>query len=281
MLTPLDIHNKVFTKGVRGYKLEEVDAFLDEVIRSYEALFRENRELKDKVGRLEDEIEKNREISSTLQKTMILAEKVMEEESQRAEKEAELIKRQARQEGEGLIEQAKKEVLRIHQEIERLKLYEKQLYLKHKGFLEFQMELLDGYKGETAEPADEKAARVLNHGEVTLGFSSELAREGQKIDGAAEAKEAKPEERKPEEAGALPAWKLEPASEAAAPESGGIAAAGDAGQAEGSAPSMAAAASETARELSPGVDDLDQMARKMEEALEALDKIYGPDGPSA
>ena len=196
MLTPLDIHNKVFTKGVRGYKLEEVDAFLDEVIRSYEALFRENRELKDKVGRLEDEIEKNREISSTLQKT-ILAEKVMEEESQRAEKEAELIKRQARQEGEGLIEQAKKEVLRIHQEIERLKLYEKQLYLKHKGFLEFQMELLDGYKGETAEPADEKAARVLNHGEVTLGFSSELAREGQKIDGAAEAKEAKPEERKP------------------------------------------------------------------------------------
>ena len=126
------------------------------------------------------------------------------------------------------------------------------------------MELLDGYKGETAEPADEKAARVLNHGEVTLGFSSELAREGQKIDGAAEAKEAKPEERKPEEAGALPAWNLEPASEAAAPESGGIAAAGDAGQAEGSAPSMAAAASETARELSPGVDDLDQMARKMD-----------------
>lgn len=281
MLTPLDIHNKVFTKGVRGYKLEEVDAFLDEVIRSYEALFRENRELKDKVGRLEDEIEKNREISSTLQKTMILAEKVMEEESQRAEKEAELIKRQARQEGEGLIEQAKKEVLRIHQEIERLKLYEKQLYLKHKGFLEFQMELLDGYKGETAEQADEKAARVLNHGEVTLGFSSELARECQKIDGAAEVKEAKLKERKPEEAGALPAWDLELGSEAAAPESGGIAAAGDAGQAEGSAPSMAAAAAETARELSPGVDDLDQMARKMEEALEALDKIYGPDGPSA
>ena len=46
MLTPLDIHNKVFSKGVRGYKLEEVDAFLDEVIRNYESLFRENRELK-------------------------------------------------------------------------------------------------------------------------------------------------------------------------------------------------------------------------------------------
>ena len=42
MLTPLDIHNKVFTKGVRGYKLEEVDAFLDEVIRP---ILKENEEL--------------------------------------------------------------------------------------------------------------------------------------------------------------------------------------------------------------------------------------------
>ncbi len=35
MLTPEDIEKKEFTKGVRGYKDTEVDAFLDEVIEEF------------------------------------------------------------------------------------------------------------------------------------------------------------------------------------------------------------------------------------------------------
>jgi len=146
MLTPLDIHNKVFTKVMRGYKMEEVDAFLDEVIRNYESLFRENHDLKERVKRMEEEVARSKELGASLQKTMLLAQKLVDEETVRAKKEGELIQWEAQKKAEQIIEDAKKQVLEIQKEIERLKLFEKQLYLKHKGFLEFQMELLDGYR---------------------------------------------------------------------------------------------------------------------------------------
>ena len=31
MITPMDIHNKTFSRGLRGYSQEEVDAFLQEL----------------------------------------------------------------------------------------------------------------------------------------------------------------------------------------------------------------------------------------------------------
>ncbi len=154
MLTPLDIHNKVFERAFRGYKMEEVDAFLDEVIRAHESLFRENKELKETVARMEEEAAKGREVSAALEKTMVLAQKVYDEETLRAKKEAELILWEAEKKGEKLVHEAQREVLDIRQRIEHLRLYEKQLYLKHKGFLEFQMELLDGYNDREAVLTD-------------------------------------------------------------------------------------------------------------------------------
>ena len=150
MMTPLDIHNKVFGRAFRGYKMNEVDAFLDEIIRDHEAFYRENSELKETVARMTDEAIKNREISMTLEKTMVLAQRVYEEEALRAKKEADIILWEAEKSAEKIIEGARKEVLDTRQRIERLRLYEKQLYLKHKGFLDFQMELLDGYKDKEA-----------------------------------------------------------------------------------------------------------------------------------
>ena len=43
MITPIDIQEKVFTKAVRGYKEEEVDAFLDLIIVDMEKLIKENK----------------------------------------------------------------------------------------------------------------------------------------------------------------------------------------------------------------------------------------------
>lgn len=45
-LTPLDIHNKEFSKGFRGYDEDEVNEFLDQIIKDYEILIREKKSLK-------------------------------------------------------------------------------------------------------------------------------------------------------------------------------------------------------------------------------------------
>lgn len=164
MLTPLDIHNKVFSKVMRGYKMEEVDEFLDEVIRHYETLFRENHDLKERVKRMEEEVSRSEALGETLQKTMLMAQQLVDDETARAKKESELIQWEAKKKGEQFIQHAQQEVLEIKQEIERLKLFEKQLYLKHKGFLEFQMELLNGYQ----EKAEETVVRVRQEAEPAI-----------------------------------------------------------------------------------------------------------------
>ena len=48
-ITVKDINEKVFTKQVRGYSIEEVDDFLDELAEQMEVLIRENRSLMQQV----------------------------------------------------------------------------------------------------------------------------------------------------------------------------------------------------------------------------------------
>jgi cell division initiation protein len=57
-LTPYDIHNKVFKRSTfRGYDVDEVNDFLDEIIRDYEQLIREKMELEQQVEELQNELE--------------------------------------------------------------------------------------------------------------------------------------------------------------------------------------------------------------------------------
>ena len=47
MLTPLDIENKRFTKTIKGYNVDEVDDFLDQLTLEYEKMYKENAEFKE------------------------------------------------------------------------------------------------------------------------------------------------------------------------------------------------------------------------------------------
>ena len=47
MITPMDIHNKTFSRGLRGYSQEEVDSFLEELAADYERIYREHREMEE------------------------------------------------------------------------------------------------------------------------------------------------------------------------------------------------------------------------------------------
>jgi len=58
MITPLDIQNKEFRRSIRGYNEAEVDEFLDEVMKDFEKLYKENMELKDKILVLNEQIDR-------------------------------------------------------------------------------------------------------------------------------------------------------------------------------------------------------------------------------
>ena len=48
-LSPLDIHNKEFTRGFRGYNEDEVNEFLEQIIKDYELILKEKKELEEKL----------------------------------------------------------------------------------------------------------------------------------------------------------------------------------------------------------------------------------------
>ena len=56
-LSPTDINNKEFKKGIRGYSIDEVDEFLDKIVESYEEIFKENEILKENLSRVNEKLD--------------------------------------------------------------------------------------------------------------------------------------------------------------------------------------------------------------------------------
>jgi cell division initiation protein len=56
-LSPLDIHNKEFKRSFRGYDVDEVNDFLDQIIKDFEFLIREKQQLEQQVEELQQELE--------------------------------------------------------------------------------------------------------------------------------------------------------------------------------------------------------------------------------
>ncbi|OWZ84147.1 DivIVA domain-containing protein [Natranaerobius trueperi] len=142
-LTPLDIHNKEFSKGIRGYNPDEVNEFLDQVVKDYESIIKKNIELKDEVEKLNNKIEHYQKMEETLHNAIIVAQETAEEVKESAQKEAELIKREAESDANKKIEEANNQVSRIKSEIEELKKQEKTYKARFKSMLETQLELLE------------------------------------------------------------------------------------------------------------------------------------------
>ncbi len=99
MITPLDIENKKFNKQMmNGYNVEEVDAFLDEVLEDYEKNYKEVAAMTSKVDELNNNLNHYKNIETTLQNTLVMAQTTAEE-----------VKNVAKQQADQIIEEAKKQ----------------------------------------------------------------------------------------------------------------------------------------------------------------------------
>lgn len=124
MLTPIEIQNKVFKSGI-GYDKKDVEAFIKEVLASYESLYKENVELNDKVGVLSEGIQYYKSIEKTLQKALVLAERTSDETKQAAMVKAKAIEDEAHSKAKLIIADAKNELDQIHlKTIEMIRQYD-------------------------------------------------------------------------------------------------------------------------------------------------------------
>src|SRR2546427_504266 len=75
-LTPVEIrHLKPAKSIVGGYQRTAVDGLLDEIVASFEDVWRERADLADKVEQLESDLVRYRELETLLRTTLVSAEK--------------------------------------------------------------------------------------------------------------------------------------------------------------------------------------------------------------
>ncbi|CUU46913.1 MULTISPECIES: DivIVA domain-containing protein [Clostridium] len=142
-LTPMDINNKEFKKGLRGYNSDEVDEFLDEVVDNYEELYKENANLKEKLANLNEKIEHYSKIESTIQNTLLLAQNAAEQAKNSAKKEAEFMIKNANETAQKIMDKAHNDVIQVNDEYERVKQEFIKFRAKYRNFMNAQLETFD------------------------------------------------------------------------------------------------------------------------------------------
>lgn len=117
-LTPLEIRQKTFEKGFRGYEKEEVDAYLLTLSVEWEKMLDEVREQKMRIDSLEREVQKMRDVETSLYKTLKTAEDTGTHVVEQANKSAELILREAQMNADAVLNEAKYKAKNLIEEAE-------------------------------------------------------------------------------------------------------------------------------------------------------------------
>lgn len=120
-LSPLDIHNKEFTRGFRGYSEDEVNEFLDQIIKDYEIILREKKELEDRIKTMSEQMTHYNNLEETLQKSIVVAQEAAEEVRRNSQKEAKLIVKEAEKNADRIINEALTKARKVTIEIDELK----------------------------------------------------------------------------------------------------------------------------------------------------------------
>lgn len=121
MLTPLDIQNKEFKRVFSGYSMQEVDEFLNLVIDGYEKLYKENMDCKDRITKLEENVNQYKNIESTLQSTLVVAQSTSEQVVKNAEEKATNIIADANNKAKSIVADSFEEVKKLEYRYEELK----------------------------------------------------------------------------------------------------------------------------------------------------------------
>ncbi|HEX9670469.1 MAG TPA: DivIVA domain-containing protein [Thermoanaerobaculia bacterium] len=154
-LTPLDVQKARFPQKVRGYDAREVEDFLALVaeelatrLSQVDRLERENRYFRQ---RLDDADEREHQ----LQQTLLRAQKVSEEITAAARREAELLVKEAELTADKVVQQAVEQTTRFEGKIQELRTMRRELQLKFKNSLDLFQSILD------AEMEDERSTATI------------------------------------------------------------------------------------------------------------------------
>lgn len=107
MLTPLEIQKIEFKKKMGGYAAQDVDEIFAVIKGDYEALYKENIKLRDRLEVLEDLVNKYKGMEDTMRDTLIVAQKAADDLNRGAAQKAEAVIQKAEADAEFIRESAR------------------------------------------------------------------------------------------------------------------------------------------------------------------------------
>ena len=99
-----------FSKGLSGYKVEEVDSYIDKVLDTIKDLKDQNEVLEEKIGVLAESLQKYREDEDSLREALLGAQKMGDSIVKNANNKAEITMREASVKAAHIVEEARKKV---------------------------------------------------------------------------------------------------------------------------------------------------------------------------
>ncbi|HKP76632.1 MAG TPA: DivIVA domain-containing protein [Longimicrobiaceae bacterium] len=151
-LTPLDVRKKKgdFRRVMRGYDPDAVDSFLDEVVARMEELVRDNQSLAGRTSQMTDAIADYRERERAMNEALVSAQQLREGMREQAQREADLVLREARAEGERIIADAKRQVTMALEALRRVQAQRVRFLRLFRALVERQLSELEQEEERTA-----------------------------------------------------------------------------------------------------------------------------------
>ncbi|NRA03500.1 MAG: DivIVA domain-containing protein [Myxococcales bacterium] len=152
-IAPVEIKQHRFSRRVRGFDPEEVEAFLDTVVADFEEVVRENAQLRREVERSTREVGSYQARERTIQETLTTAQEVVEGLKRTALRESEVIVGQAEGRADRLLEEAELRRTDLTAEVAELRQLRKRVENDLRKTLEGYLGMIDAFQEARAVQA--------------------------------------------------------------------------------------------------------------------------------
>ncbi|THB80077.1 MAG: DivIVA domain-containing protein [Desulfobacteraceae bacterium] len=158
-ITPAVVKQKEFSTRFRGFDVQEVDYFLEDVAKELEALNQKIVQLNEQNHRLNVENNGFRKREGAMKNAMIQSQKVLDQMKDNAKKSAQVIIANAEMEAERMLSQSHKRLAQLHTDIMELKRQRTQLEMQISSIIDAHSKMLEMTKEEN-KAADEADATL-------------------------------------------------------------------------------------------------------------------------
>jgi cell division initiation protein len=150
-ISPLFIKNQEFEKSMRGYNVDEVQAFLNKLASQFEEVIAENKSLQREVESLNQQVSEFRKMEKNLQDTLLKTQESFTQSIESAKKQSELIIREAEIKASQILKNAEENANEIRHSVISLREEKDLIIARLKAIVNTQANLLEGKVKDAGE----------------------------------------------------------------------------------------------------------------------------------